>query len=180
MQLPIYLDEQIINLVESIRTPFFNDFFIFISYLGAVDVILFISFAMTIIFLTQTKKIFFFSLWIALSGSVLSAYILKLAVHRPRPLIGIVKETSFSFPSAHAVASLVLYGFIIHLISRSDKNRQFKLIMSASLFIFILLIGFSRLYLGVHYLSDVMAGYLIGGLWLLIGIKFGKLKNSNK
>lgn len=177
MRIISYFDEQMIKLIESIRTHLLNKFFIFISSFGAVETILFIAFALTILLLMKMKKINIVALWVALSGSVLSAYILKLAVHRPRPLDGIIKETSFSFPSAHAVLSLVFYGFMMYLFLRTGKNRSVKLFVSASLSILIILIGFSRLYLGVHFLSDVIIGYFLGGLWFVIGIKLSKLKN---
>ena len=177
MQALAYFDGQMISLIESIRTSLLNKFFIFISYFGAGDVILFIAAAVTIFLAIKRKKSHIIMLWIVLMGSIASSYILKLAVHRPRPLDGIIKETSFSFPSAHAVLSLAFYGSIIYLLLRSSKSRRVKFLGSVGLFIFITLIGFSRIYLGVHFLSDVTAGYFLGGLWLLIGIKFFKLKN---
>lgn len=176
MRLLAYFDEQTINLIEPIRNHFLNNFFIFISYLGAGEVILFIAFVITIFLLVKMKKTFITALWVALAGSVLSAYVLKMIVHRPRPLVGIIKETSFSFPSAHTVVSLAFYGFIAYLLLQSDKNKLTKFIGFGGLPILIILIGFSRLYLGVHFLSDVMAGYLLGGLWLLVGIKLVKFK----
>ncbi|KKR52819.1 MAG: Phosphoesterase, PA-phosphatase related protein [Parcubacteria group bacterium GW2011_GWA1_40_21] len=173
-----YLDEKTINFFDSIRTPLLNKFFILISYFGAGDVVIFIVAIVTIFLIIKRRKGHIFMLWIILIASILSAYILKLAIHRPRPLGGIVEETLFSFPSAHAVLSAAFYGFLIYLILQSGKNRPFKFFGSASLLILIILIGFSRLYLGVHYLSDVMAGYLLGGLWLLAGIKLASLKSS--
>ena len=177
MQTINYLDEKTINLFDSIRTALLNKFFILISYFGAGDVILFIAAIVTIFLIIKRRKSHIFMLWIILAGNILSAYILKSTIQKSRPLGGIVEETLFSFPSAHAVLSAAFYGFLIYLIFQSGKNRSFKFFGSAGLLILIILIGFSRLYLGVHYLSDVMAGYLLGGLWLLAGIKRAKLKN---
>lgn len=178
MQLLAYFDEQTINLIESIRTPLLNKFFILISYFGAGDAVLFIAAAVTIFLAIKRKKSRIFMLWIMLAGSIASSYILKLAAHRPRPLDGIIKETSFSFPSAHTVLSLAFYGFIAYLLLQSGKSKLTKFLGFAGLSFLIILIGFSRLYLGVHFFSDVIAGYLLGGLWLLIGIKFIKFKNQ--
>ena len=177
MQTINYLDEKTINFFDSIRTALLNKFFILISYFGAGDVIIFIAAIVALFLIIKGRKRNFFALWIILIGSILSAYILKLNIQRPRPLGGIVEETLSSFPSAHAVLSAAFYGFLIYLILQSSKNKSFKFFSSAILLILIILIGFSRLYLGVHYLSDVMAGYLLGGLWLLAGIKLAKLKN---
>jgi undecaprenyl-diphosphatase len=178
MQMINYLDGNMINFFDSIRTPLLNKFFILISYFGAGDVVIFIAAIATIFLIIKRRKGRIFMLWIVLIASISSAYILKLTIQRPRPLGGIVEETLFSFPSAHAVLSAAFYGFIIYLILQSGKNRTFKFFGSAGLLILIILIGFSRLYLGVHYLSDVVVGYLLGGLWLLIGIKLAKLKSS--
>ena len=173
-----YFDEQTVGFVNSIRKPLLNKFFIFISYFGAGDVIFFIAAAVSIFLILRIGKENILKLWIALIGAILSMSVLKLVIQRPRPLDGITEEPSFSFPSAHAVLSAAFYGFILYLILRSDSSRAVKFIFSVGLSFLIILIGFSRLYLGVHYLSDVIGGYILGGLWLFVGIKLGKLKNS--
>ncbi|MBI3633707.1 MAG: phosphatase PAP2 family protein [Candidatus Vogelbacteria bacterium] len=98
-------------------------------------------------------------------------YILKIFIDRPRP-IGAIKygEVNGSMPSGHAAAAIFIYGFICYLILNSFPKMPYRKVLASFLVVFVILIGFSRLYLDVHFLSDVIIGYLVGGfsLWLLI------------
>jgi len=95
----------------------------------------------------------------------------KVAFHRQRPSgIAVFTETSFSFPSGHATIATALYGFLVYFLWRQTDSWRTKLNIFFTGSVFILAIGFSRLYLGVHFLSDVLGGYLLGLLWLNIGI----------
>ena len=90
-----------------------------------------------------------------------------------------VEESSFSFPSGHAMASMAFYGLIIYFIDKNMKNEKLKKIISISLSILIFLIGISRIYLGVHYASDVIAGFAISIVYLILYITY-ILKLFNK
>jgi len=81
---------------------------------------------------------------------------------------------SYSFPSGHVFSATVLYGFCIYLTFRFINNPVIKWTVSALLVLLILLIGFSRIYLGVHWLSDTLAGYVTGFAWLLFCIFLAK------
>ena len=84
---------------------------------------------------------------------------------RPEPFFGLPPAESYSFPSGHALGSLCFYGILAMLISsRSDTHRRRWIVSLAA--VWILLIGFSRVYLGMHYPTDVLAGYLLGISWL--------------
>ena len=78
--------------------------------------------------------------------------------------------SSFSFPSGHATAAVAFYGVVFYLLIRNAKRLKSKFALLTTGFVFILIIGFSRMYLGEHYLSDVVGGYLLGFLWLLFSI----------
>ena len=100
-------------------------------------------------------------------------YLLKIIFSRERPIdINLITETGFSFPSGHAMISLGIYGFLIYLLLLSDKNKISKIIGTASLVLLIFLIGISRIYLGVHYTTDVIAGFVISASYLLLFIRF--------
>lgn len=95
--------------------------------------------------------------------------VLKLIFARPRPMdINIVEEIGYSFPSAHAMVSTAFYGFIIYLIWQSKQSLKKKWIYSILLSFVILLICVTRIYLGVHYASDVFAGMLISISYLIL------------
>ena len=100
-------------------------------------------------------------------------YVLKILFSRNRPAdINLIVETGFSFPSGHAMMSLGIYGFLIYLLLLSDKNKISKIIGTCFLILLIFLIGISRIYLGVHYATDVIAGFIISASYLLLFIRF--------
>lgn len=107
--------------------------------------------------------------WIAalVGGEVLN-FLLKGVFARPRPTFSDPLATAlyYSFPSGHAMMSLVAYGMLGYFLYRRLRQRWARVAVSVGLIVLILLIGFSRIYLGVHYLSDVLAGFLVGGIWL--------------
>jgi membrane-associated phospholipid phosphatase len=108
---------------------------------------------------------------IACVGGVLLNQIMKLFFAKPRPELWarLISETSFSFPSGHAVGSMVVYGFIAYILARElPIYRRYIYAVTSML---IIAIGFSRLYLGVHYPTDIIAGYGVGLLWLATCLK---------
>ena len=93
---------------------------------------------------------------------------LKTLLQRPRPTgFRIINETGYSFPSGHSMISMAFYGFLIYLIYKNAKNKYLKLTLIIILFILIISIGLSRIYLGVHYTSDVLAGFLLSIAYLI-------------
>ena len=101
--------------------------------------------------------------------------ILKLLFSRPRPFeLMLIEETGYSFPSGHAMLSLAFYGFLIYIVWKVNLSKMVKKILTAFLIILILLIGVSRIYLGVHYPSDILGGFAISLVYLIIFIKLVK------
>lgn len=119
-------------------------------------------------------------LMVAVCGSSIVVIALKYIVARPRPegVFRAVGEIGYSFPSAHAALSVALFGFLCYLLFYRTTNatlRRLGVVFAATLSF---MIGFSRLYLGVHYLSDIVAGFAIGGVFLWLGILVAnKIKN---
>ena len=101
--------------------------------------------------------------------------LLKFMFERPRPTeYRIITETGYSFPSGHSMVSMAFYGFIIYLIYKKVNNHYIKWILISILSLLIVSIGISRIYLGVHYTSDVLGGFLISISYLIIYIKYTK------
>lgn len=97
--------------------------------------------------------------------------ILKAVLQRPRPTeYRIVEETGYSFPSGHSMVSMAFYGYLIYLIYKYVKNNYIKWISIILLSILVCSIGLSRIFLGVHYTSDVLGGFLISMSYLVIYI----------
>jgi membrane-associated phospholipid phosphatase len=111
-------------------------------------------------------------LFLAVGGAALLNLILKNIFLRPRPNfpLAYLVEKGFSFPSGHAMVSTAFYGAAAYLAFFVLKRWQNKLLVAFGCLAAALLIGFSRLYLGVHYLTDVIAGWSAGGLWLAVCI----------
>ena len=101
--------------------------------------------------------------------------VLKFILQRPRPTeFRIINEIGYSFPSGHSMISMAFYGFIIYLIYKNIKNKYLKITLISVLSLLIVMIGISRIYLGVHYTSDVCAGFLVSISYLIIYINFTK------
>ena len=109
--------------------------------------------------------------------------VLKFIIQRPRPTeFRIIDEKGYSFPSGHSMVSAAFYGFLIYLIYKNIKNKYLKWGLITLLSCIVILIGTSRIYLGVHYASDVNAGILISISYLIIFTHFSKefMKNEQK
>lgn len=102
-----------------------------------------------------------------------SNFLVKSIIQRQRPIdINLIIEKGFSFPSGHSMVSFAFYGFIIYYIYCSHLSKMWKGIIIGTLILLILLIGFSRIYLGVHYASDVIGGFVLSLVYLIIFIKY--------
>lgn len=107
---------------------------------------------------------------IALSSTALM-FFLKLYFSRPRPLLPLLKPAlGYSFPSGHSLMSFAFYGLLIYLTEQYIGNRLLKIFITVFLLLLIFLIGLSRIYLRVHYASDVLAGFCVGIMWLMLSL----------
>jgi len=133
-------------------------------------VIFLISFAILSIILVKNKKI-----GISICSNLVLVSILNITLkqilQRPRPNeLRFINEDGYSFPSGHSMISAAFYGLIIYLIHKYIKNKYTKWMLTIILFILVVGIGISRIYLGVHYTSDVLAGFMVAILYLIIYI----------
>lgn len=167
------------NLLFNVRNPSLLKVFDLVTYLGNTAVVAGIGGLIAIsLWFSKTRRSYAIGLAAILAGAAVTGYVMKILVARARPggLIPTAIETSFSFPSGHALASAALYGFIAFLLCKLYPEKKTVVVMTA--IATVLIVGFSRLYLGVHFPSDVIAGYLLGGLWLLVGIEVTKRLQS--
>lgn len=113
-------------------------------------------------------------------GGFMLNYFMKLSFQRIRPPNPLIEPLqNFSFPSGHATSGFIFYGLLAYLVWKTDIPKPFKYIAGTILILFSLLIGFSRVYLRLHYPSDVVAGFCIGFAWLVLTIYlFEKLKKK--
>lgn len=130
----------------------------------------------TLLTLGLKNKNYFKYITINLASATLVNQILKIILKRPRPHISHIDASGYSFPSGHAMVSMAFYGLIIYFILKSNLNKKLKILSIIGLCILIFLIGISRTYLGVHYLTDIIAGFALAILYLSIYTLVIKLK----
>lgn len=153
------------NLISKNLTPFIK----IITNLGSA--ISLITITVLIILLVKNKKIGIF-VGLNLVLVVLLNQFLKIIFQRPRPVeYKMIEELGYSFPSGHSMVSFAFYGFLIYLIYQYVKNKYLKWFLIFILGVLIFLIGISRIYLGVHYTSDVLAGFLVSFYYLTLYIE---------
>ena len=139
---------------------------LFITNFGSATILILIS--VVLLLAIKDKKIgLLIYLNLAIEASLNA--LLKNIIQRPRPEeINLINETGYSFPSGHSMASMTFYGFLIYLICKYVKNKKIKWTLIVLLSILIVSIGLSRIYLGVHYTSDVIGAFLISISYLII------------
>lgn len=112
-------------------------------------------------------------------GSLLSFLVnwgVKLLLGRERPeILPLVQEGSYSYPSGHAAVSMVMYGILATYIYQNVKNKILKYILMVLCVVFPIIIGLSRVYLGTHYMTDVIGGWILGLTFLIISFELYKL-----
>lgn len=150
--------------------------FIWVTLLGeSPTVIVFVAIVVALLWMRH-KKWQIISFLVTIVGSEVFTYFGKIFFHRPRPINAVYLESSYSFPSGHATIAVALYGFLAYLLFKKTKKKIYRAAVGFVALIMIGAIGFSRLYLGVHYVSDVWAGYLVGLIWLVVGVGLSELK----
>lgn len=160
-------DEAVLRWMEAHQTPWLEDLMIEVTMLGTWIVVLsIVSIAALFLWLTRHRYSAMLLL-IATAGGIGLNNILKIGFDRPRPQVfewG-THVSSSSFPSGHAMSSAVVYFTVAYLAARLQKSHVARLATLAVAGVIVAAICFSRLYLGVHYPSDVVAGVLIGLSW---------------
>lgn len=166
----LLIDNNIYNFVISFKSEKMTTFFKIITSLASVKFIIAI-FIISLLSIIKYKKGIFFSIIICLDTIV--NLIVKRIIGRSRPdkINWLVVEKGYSFPSGHTMIAIAFYGLVIYFITKSNIKKYSKILLSIILSLLILLIGLSRIYLGVHYFSDVIGGLLWGGLLLFSYIK---------
>ena len=163
-------DVRIANFFSVFRTDILTKVFSWITLLGKYQVILaFIAVLVALLWLWG-KRYYIIPLFIGVAGSEGFTYLGKLAFHRHRPELAVYAEHSFSFPSGHATIAVAFYGYAGYLLARFVQGWNRKVNISFVTILIIVAIGFSRVYLGEHYISDVWGGYLVGAMWLIIAV----------
>lgn len=176
----IQSDLRIINLTQILRTPNLNNVMLFITYLGSWKIVFSGAFLICLILFLRRRWYHLWTFIISVSGGEILVWIIKNLVERPRPPLvnALTPETSFSFPSGHSFVALSFYGLLFYYLFRLSKNKFQKFLSIFFGIVIILSIGFSRIYLGVHWPTDVLASFAVGSAWLATLITIIEIKKK--
>lgn len=160
-------DQRVLDLIKPHITESRTKMMRFISFLGKHSFLIPVICSLIAYFIIRGKKWLAIRTAAVLLSSLLLMSLLKRLIHRQRPDDPLVEGiTNFSFPSGHAFMSVAFYGLMIWLAAHTISNKWLQRAVNTSLILLILTIGFSRIYLRVHYATDVIAGLSIGFVWL--------------
>lgn len=164
----VLLDQRIYELMAELRHPAADTFFLVVTHLGGLPVVAMLG-ALLLLWLALNNRDFSAVIVVAgTAGGELLVFLLKAIFGRERPAAFLpgLDSLSASFPSAHAFLALVFYSLLVYMLLGTVENWQsrFYLVMAGSFLA--LLIGCSRIYLGVHWLSDVLGGFALAAVWL--------------
>lgn len=164
-------DARISALVDPWRTALLVDFFTGVTNLGGTAALTAAAFVATGFLWAYRRPHFVLPLWINIIGSQATTYLGKFGFDRTRPeFVTQVTAVTPSFPSGHTTGAMAVYGFIAYAIARDLRGPRQRFEVTFWTAVLIAAIAFSRIFLGVHYASDVAAGFLVGGFWLLVGL----------
>jgi membrane-associated phospholipid phosphatase len=153
------------HIMNSHLTPFMKT----VTYFASTPFLLITTAGILLLFIVFKKLRLAFEIAAISIGGFLVNYFMKLSFHRIRPPGSLIRSLkNFSFPSGHATSGFIFYGLAAYLIWQTKLPRIYKYVLGILLILFSLLIGFSRIYLRMHYASDVLAGFCIGFAWLIL------------
>lgn len=160
-------DDAVRQTVNRAASPALTQLMIFISFVGSAFVLAPIGIVAVIIFLRLKWRRATVLFVIAMAGEIVLSLALKEFFRRPRPeaFFGYELPSSYSFPSGHALGAFCFFGILAWLVSTRMEKRTTRILIRIAAIILIFLIGFSRIYLGVHYPSDVIGGYSAALVW---------------
>jgi undecaprenyl-diphosphatase len=160
-------DDGMRGIVHQHASPGLTALMQIFTTLGSTSVLILLGVCLFLVALRRRRAAVLFA--ITIMGASLLTSVLKLAFQRARPVpfFEIAPPPSFSFPSGHALNAFCFYGALATIIADRTKSRGRRTVIWTIAVLLILLIGFSRVYLGVHYPSDVLAGYAAGLVWVM-------------
>ncbi|QCR24235.1 phosphatase PAP2 family protein [Pontibacter sp. SGAir0037] len=167
----VVVDKHFTAFLYDARTGWLSKALYIITQFGSRASTYIVGALVTAMALYRRSYAFILAFWLTMAVVGLSVQYTKKYISRDRPVdVGYYEEPNFSFPSGHATTAIAQYGIVAHLLLQVFRDRWKRRVVLWLMAVLIIAIGFSRIYLGVHFLSDVLAGFLLGGMWLLTGI----------
>lgn len=166
----LWFDAAIVPLIEPYRSASMIRLAFFLTAFGSGTAVVVAGLAFTALFWVRRRELVA-PFWLAATAAGLTTWAAKHLVARPRPaFMDIASAASPSFPSSHATAAMVLYGFWAYAMATGVRSGWIRFELAFWGMLFVLAVGSSRVFLGLHYLSDVIGGFLVGAFWLLVAV----------
>lgn len=172
-------DLKIFQMLQPMHSPANHSIMQAITFLGKHQFLIPANLLLIgIFFFSNVYHWYAFDILVLSFSSLILMLLLKQLFRRKRPETPLLfAAKGLSFPSGHAMMSVCFYGFLMHILMNLSFNPALQIVIGIVLIILILLIGFSRVYLQVHYVTDVLAGFMIGAAWLYVALQvFNKLE----
>ena len=164
----VRFDRHVAAALAASRTPWLVDVFGVVTAFGNWAVVFTLAAAVSILLWLRGRSNCVAGLWIAIAGNQVTVTLLKALFRRARPELAFFTEASYSFPSGHSAISAAFFGLLVHVVIRERIFPSGPSVLTGG--VAIVLVCFSRLILGEHYLTDVLSGALVGSFWAVIGI----------
>lgn len=164
----VHFDSSVISAIQGLETPSLTSIMKFFTFIGSSKAVIVISLVlMVFLYIVLHHRLELILFTVAVVGSAILNDVLKNLFQRLRPnLHRLIEISGYSFPSGHAMTAFTVYGIVAFLLWRHlDSKRNRSILVLFSVFM-ILMIGISRIYLGVHYPSDIIGGYFVSAFWL--------------
>lgn len=166
------IDNSVYNFIISFRSGFLDKYFKFITSCGNASYVI-IVLGICVILMRNKYALY---LCFSSSCSVIFNTIFKNIIRRDRPnVLRLITQGGYSYPSGHSMITMCCYGYLFYYVYKYVKNKYLRVFLLIILSILIISIPISRIYVGVHYFSDIIGGLLLGGCILFIVIKYGKI-----
>lgn len=161
-------DLRTINFVQGFSSSGLDNIMLAITYLGEWQIVFLEVLTVGTALVLLRRWHYMLALIASVGGGEIFVWLTKHLFSRPRPpfLNHLTPETGFSFPSGHSFVALSFYGLLVYFLLRSTKNNFLRMAAVAAGVFVVLAVGFSRIYLGAHWPSDVLASYAVGAVWL--------------
>lgn len=164
------VDNNVYNFIIGFRCDLLDNYFKVITRFGNASIVIIVL--GICIFLMRNKYALYLSF--CSSSSVIFNTIFKYVFRRERPnILRLIVQNGYSYPSGHSMITMCCYGYLFYYVLRFIKNKYLKVLLLIILSVLIISIPISRIYVGVHYFTDVLGGLLLGGCILFIIIKYG-------
>ncbi|MES2953190.1 MAG: phosphatase PAP2 family protein [Patescibacteria group bacterium] len=166
------MDLYVESLIAPLRTAAGLDFFLFFTEIARAMPLTILLATTALFFWVHGLRSYAYALLLSVAGSELVSYLLKLLVARARPGYALLDESTFSFPSGHAVVGFSFFALFFFLVARKAESEMAANALRLAGIVFASLVALSRLYLGVHYATDVIAGSAIGIVACVLALRY--------